>query len=490
MLSHQTNSDPPQEVEPQNSGLLDLSRQLRNLLLLRPLFQLELNKFRIGDEGTPDAGLFQGVDTSYLALSVLDLMMESTTISMGATYEEVLEHLANAAKAMKPALTDAQSYRVGETLLATLDNKANSYREFTFEHFDATKGAMRNVRFRLVRYEPDLEDVYRYRPTPEGYLVYLGMLDLSPEDSQELMEKMLDLLVQRGRFDAALDIAKRARTLSIEYRQRIRDRLHQAHRAPGSVNWSKDLGPYLSDARDHVGKRQHEDQRMEEAVKEALQEADELRTRASLAGLLKVLQSASTLRGQLVGDIASAGDNFLESQRSVFRARRPTGLPDLESRLLPQLLDMTVEELAASGEDLLSALYPTTWPKLYDLNTVFALLLEQRAEDGTQDKDDGEIAPYEPPLPEFPESVIRTVTGWLKGKFSGEKSYRVDELLDLAEDEGMDRAMRRCLVLILFRSFSPSETEFPQVISEATGRFFSDVAAGTNLTFTPKGAQE
>lgn len=489
MLSHQTNSDPPQEVASQNSGFLDLSRQLRNLLLLRPLFQLELNKFRIGDEGTPDAGLFQGVDTSYLALSALDLMMESTTISMGATYGEVLDHLADAAKAMKPALADAQSYRIGEIVLATLDNKANSYREFTFEHFDATKRAMRNVRFRLVRYEPDLEDVYRYRPTPEGYLVYLGMLDLSPEDSQELMEKMLDLLVQRGRFDAALDIAKRARTLSIEYRQRIRDRLHQAHRAPGSVNWSKDLGPYLSDARNHVGKRQHEDQRMEEAVKEALREADEPRARVSLAGLLKVLQSASTLRGQLVGDIASAGDNFLASQRSVFRARRPTGLPDLESRLLPQLLDMTVEALAASGEDLLSALYPTTWPKLYDLNTVFALLLEQRAEDGPQDKDDGEIAPYEHPLPEFSESVIRTVTGWLKSKFSGEKSYRVDELLDLAEDEGMDRAMRRCLVLILFRSFSPSETEFPQVISEATGRFFSDVATGTNLTFTPKGAQ-
>lgn len=489
MLSHQISSDLPQEVESQNSGLLDLSRQLRNLLLLRPLFQLELNKFRIGDEGTPETGLFQGIDTSYLALSALDLMMEATTISMGSTYEEVLGYLAQTAKAMKPALDDAQSHRVGETVLATLDNKANSYREFTFEHFDVNKGAMRNVRFRLVCYEPDLEDIYRYRPTSEGYLVYLGMLDLSPEDSQELMEKMLDLLVKRGRFDAALDIAKRARTLSIEYRQRIRDRLHQAHRAPGSVNWSKDLKPYLSDARDHVGKRQREDQRMEEAVKDALQEADEPRTRVSLAGLLKVLQSASTLRGQLVGDIASAGDNFLTSQRSVFRARRPTGLPDLESRLLPQLLDMTVEALAASGEDLLSVLYPTTWPKLYDLNTVFALLLEQRSEDGPQDKDDGEIAPYERPLPEFPESVIRTVTGWLKSKFSGEKSYRVDELLDLAKDEGMDRSMRRCLVLILFRSFSPAETEFPQVISEATGRFFSDVAAGTNLTFTPKGAQ-
>lgn len=481
--------DLPQTMACPDSTLLDLSRQLRNLLLLRPLFQLERNKLHIGDEGAPDAGLFQEIDTAYLALSALDLMMESTTISMGATHEEVLGHLAGVARAMKSSLTDSQSYRVGEAVLGMLDNKANSYREFSFEHFDAAKGAMRNMRFRLVRYEPDLADVYRYRPTAEGYLVYLGMLDLSPEDSQELMEKMLDLLVQRGRFDAALEIAKRARTLSIEYRQRIRDRLHQAYRAPGSVNWSKDLNPYLADARDHVGKRQQEDQRMEEAVKEALQEADEPRIRASLAGLLKVLQGASTLRGQLVGDIASAGDNFLASQRSVFRARRPTGLPDLESRLLPQLMDLTVTDLATQGEDLLSALYPTTWPKVYDLNTVFALLLEQRAEDGPPDKEEGEIARYAPAPPEFPESVIRTVSGWLRGKFSNARRYRVDELLDLAEDEGMDRAMRRCLVLILFRSFSPSETEFPQVVSEADGRFFSEVAAGTNLTFTPKEAQ-
>lgn len=161
----------------------------------------------------------------------------------------------------------------------------------------------------------------------------------------------------------------------------------------------------------------------------------------------------------------------------------------MESRLLPQLMDLTVKDLATQGEDLLSALYPTTWPKVYDLNTVFSLLLEQRAEDGPPDKEEGEITRYAPAPPEFPESVIRTVSGWLRGKFSNARSYRVDELLDLAEDEGMDRAMRRCLVLILFRSFSPSETEFPQVVSEADGRFFSEVAAGTNITFTPKEAQ-
>ena len=58
-----------------SQSLLDLSRQQRNLLLLRPLFQLELNKFRIGDG---DQALFTGIDTHYLALSALDFMMVAT----------------------------------------------------------------------------------------------------------------------------------------------------------------------------------------------------------------------------------------------------------------------------------------------------------------------------------------------------------------------------------------------------------------------------
>lgn len=85
------------------SGLLDLSRQQRNLLLLRPLFALELNKQRVGE----DSALFQGVDTQYLVLSVLDRMMEGTTVSTGCTSEEVLTHLADVVAAMKPSLSKA-----------------------------------------------------------------------------------------------------------------------------------------------------------------------------------------------------------------------------------------------------------------------------------------------------------------------------------------------------------------------------------------------
>ncbi|AXW60598.1 hypothetical protein CJO94_00055 [Ralstonia solanacearum] len=465
-----------------SSGLLDLSRQQRNLLLLRPLFQLELNKQRIGEDGN----LFESVDTHYLLLSALDRMMEGTTVSTGCTGDEVFTHIADTAAAMKPSLSKVQLAKVADTVLAALDNKANSYKEFSFEYFDATRKSTRGIRFRLVTYDPDIEDVYRYKPTAEGYLVYLGMLDLSPEDAQELMEKMLDLLVQRGRFDAALEIARRARTLSIEYRQLIRDRLYQAYRAPGTVNWRRDISAGLDRAREHVRLRQAEDQRMEESVLHALRQAEEPKARANLALLLKTLQSAGMLRSQLVGDISGANDRFLESQRAMFRARRSTGLPDLESQLLPRLVELPANVLAKQAANALSALYPPALPRVYDLNSLFSLLLEQRIEDGEPEDDDGEITPFVPPPLQFDEAIIRQVTDWLTGKFSLGQTWRLDELLAEAEDAGFDRTMRRCVVLMLFRAYSHSETEFKNMRADALDEFIADVARGTNLRFTPK----
>ncbi len=472
-------------VEEVNPSLLDLSKQQRNLLLLRPLFQLELNKMRVGGESTGDQGLFAGIDTHYLVLSVLDFMMEGTTMNMGCTKDEVIGHLTTIAAKIKPELTAIHSNRVAEAVIDALDNKGGAYKEFSFEFFDARSNATKSIRFRLVTYEPDLEDVYRYRPTSEGYLVYLGMLDLSPEDSQELMEKMLDLLVQRGRFEAALEIAKRARKLSIEYRQLIRDRLMQAYRAPGSVNWTKEMAGKLDAARTHVRGRQSEDQRMEEAVREALLSAEEPKTRQDLAQLFNTLQGAGLLRSNLVNDITVAPDKFLEAQRAVFRARRPSGLPDLETRLFPQLLDLPANVLSDNADSCISGFYPSTWPKVYDLNSVFSMLLERRAEELEPEEDDGEITPHAEPLDQFSVVLIESVEQWLKKRFSTGDSYRVDELLGLAEDEGLSSTMRRCMVLMLFRSFAQSESLFPNMRCDASGRFSLDIAQGTNLVFSP-----
>lgn len=470
-----------------STDLLDLSRQQRNLLLLRPIFQLERYKTMLGDEGSADRTLFHGIDTHYLALSALDLMMEATTVSSGSTSVEVTAHLGYIASRMKPSLTSHQTRRIADVVLDALDNKANNHREFSAEFFDALAGTTKSIRYRLVRFEPDADDVYRYRPTAEGYLVYLGMLDLEPEDSQELMEKMLDLLVRRGRFEAAVEIARRARKYSIEYRQLIRNRLYQAYRAPGSVNWSRDMANRLDEARAHVRQRQAEDARMEEAVGEALLGADEPKTRESLVQLKETIRSASLIRLQLVTDINVAPEHFIEAQRAVFRARKPTGLPDLEPQLLPQLVNLPARVLSTEADVFISALYPPVWPKVYDLNSVFSLLLEQRGEDTEVETDPGSIEKIGPLPDQFPKELVQRANDWLTEKFGAGQRLRIDQLLDVAEDEGLDRTTRRCLVLILFRSFARSENEFKNVSVELTGETFHvDIAQGSALEFVPQ----
>lgn len=479
----------PAEGEGITVSLLDLTKQQRNLILLRPVFALELSKNSYGLDAR-GTGLMEGIDTSYLILSALDFMMEGTTMNMGCTQEEVLGHLTSIALQMKSSLTFAFATKVAEIVIDTLDNKAKGYKEFEFEYFDAPTRQIRQVRFRLVTYEPDLEDLYRYRPTSEGYLVYLGMLDMAPEDAQVLMEKMLDVLLKRGAFDVALEVAKRARKLSLEYRQLIQDRMNQAIRAPGSVNWVTDVETKLGDARSHVRGRQAEDHRMEEAVREAILNAEDPKARRDLAQLFETLRGAGIIRSYLVNDISVAPARFLDTQKSVFRARRPAGLPDLEARLLPQLLGLNTNVLASNAEVIVSSFHPPTWPKVYDLNSVFSLLLERRVEEGPPDEDDGEITPYVPYPDRFPKELILKVEDWISRKFATSGTYHLDELIRQGADAGFDLDMLHFAIIRLFRCYSPTESTFPHVTVEADGRFALEVASGTNLMFISKDSHD
>jgi len=222
---------------------------------------------------------------------------------------------------------------------------------------------------------------------------------------------------------------------------------------------------------------------MEDSVRDALLQAEELKTRESLAALLKTIKGASLTRTQLVTDITTAPERFMQAQTALFRARKPSNLPDLETRILPELVRAHVKLLAKEAEAAISALYPPTTPRIYDLNSVFALLLERRADDVPIDEEPGEIMPFEPPEDQFSETLIRETQDWLARKFANGESFHVDELLALAEDEGLETLHRRCLTLMLFRCFADSETLFPNVQASADGYFYSDIGEGTNLKF-------
>jgi len=463
-----------EEVERLGSQpLLDLGRQQRNLLLMRPLFQLDSNKTRYPE--------LEGVDTNYLVLSLLDYLMEGTTVGLGRRPEDTTVFLAEVLHTMRSELPAKGCQRGARVVLDHIKNDGELFR---CDYYDGRTRENAVLKFRLIDVDADAEDNWYYKPTHHGYLVYLGMLDLAPEDAEELMNKMLDLLVQRGRFEEAREIAQRARKASIENSQRIRDILSRANRAPASVHWTKDVAPHLDTARDHVRARQVEDQRMLDAVRAKVPGADDT-ARPSIIAVLDEISAASVVRTNLQGDITKAPEQFSQSNIGAFRARRRTGLPDLDAQLLPQLMQLACGELAEFADQEFSCLLGWQFPRIYDLDSVFSALLDAHDQDEPPDDEDGDIESMVEILPEFSDETLARVKDWVGRAIKGDTPVTMEALYQQAEAYGFDSTAKRCLYFYLNQAYAPSEGLLTEVRVTAKGRFENDIVEGSNLVFSP-----
>ncbi len=461
--------------------LLELSRQQRNLLLMRPVFELEARKLTY-EAPASKRRLFESIDASYLVLSLLDDLMEAVAVGSGRTTNEVIHHIAEIACTMQPEMHEEDCYRIGEVVLDAVANRSDKHKSFEYDYFDATTKSTQTHRFKLVDYAPDISDSYRFVPTREGYLVYLGMLDLAPEDAAELMEKMLHLLIDRGRFSEAIDIAKKARTISIEFSQKIRDTILRARRAPSTVNWKNEIQPRLHDARSHVHNRQREDSRMNDAVQSSLSAAYEYSVRQNLGALRKLLQDSVKLRTRLLQDIMSAPEQFMEAQRALFKIKTATNLPDLENLLLPEVMRLSLSTLAEIAEPVASAFMTASLKRIFDLNSATQLLLEKRESGSDPEPDDGEILPIDDLQNIFSKEQLDNAMVWLLDKLSHVSATSSEILLNSAAADGLSEPVCHCIALLLYQYFGTEDATRAFNISATQDRFRLQFVSGTILT--------
>lgn len=469
--------------EQEQLGLLDLSKQLQNVLLMKPLFKLDLDKNRYRDEQGASSGL-EKLDTNFLVLALFDFLMEGVALGGGRTSSEVVMHLVEAILAMDPTLDSLRAESCAEKIFDAVLNRAGTYRDFEYEFFHGPSGAFRKFRFSLIRFTQEASGQYLYKPTEEGYLVYLGMLDLSPDISSELMEKMLDLLVSRGKYREAIDIARRARTLSIEYRQTIGDAVSRVKRAPASIKWSRDMTPRLTEARVHVEKRRKEDERMIESVDESITRSREATIKQDLFVLKGLLSSSSNIRTRLLNELATAPEEFLRAQKFLFRPRGNIGLPNLDDVLLPAVLKLPVWYLARESDKITTGFQKPVFPGVFDFNSILYSILSRRTRPALPLIEDGEIIPAKPEPPQYPVEMIEFVQNWASALLHREDKITIEQILTKAHAELHSDIEIKCLVHMLFRSFAPSESVFYQSRVNLTGRRFrTSLVQGTSLQF-------
>ena len=75
--------------------------------------------------------LFEGLDTNYLSLLLIDFLVEGGMLGRGRTHPEVLAFMAEVAQRLKPSLEDAEARKVGSEILgglANVDNRQDALR--------------------------------------------------------------------------------------------------------------------------------------------------------------------------------------------------------------------------------------------------------------------------------------------------------------------------------------------------------------------------
>lgn len=466
----------------QGMGGVNLARQLKNLLLMRPLYELALTTRPFDDSGDL---LFTGMDTNFLCLSLFDFVMEGSVFDFGRRREEVLEHLAQKARLMKPGLTVEQGRRIGAKIVDGLHNTGNLSRPFEYDYFDAASGEMKRFTFQLLRYTRSEDDVYCYRVTEEGYLVYLGMLDISAEDMQFFLDKLLVHLIQRGKVDEALHISDRSRRESMRYRESIREQLNRAHRSPESVSWRKDLEPFLDHSRQHIDERRKEGRKLVQVVQDQMNQVSDQSRREKFQALYESLDDERKIGLNLLRDVNEAGDNYRWAQAKMFSARRRQSLPDIEETLLPPLLEATVPQLAEIADENSYALLSLRREKQFFLGDMVEALTAERHEPAEATEEIEDVVAMLVPQPHFDEASIEMATGFvtaaMQDAFALKRAISSEAIIGLAEQKALPPQAQEYTLHLLYKLFAYPE-EGMRVIKD--GRFSSRIADAARLVYS------
>ena len=452
----------------------DLSRQLRHLVLTEPFGRLIADQVH----WLPD-GKAEQLDLRYLALALLDMVMERSTMDVGCTLDEAARFGAELLLALDATLTDAQAQNLARKTLDLLLNARERHQEFRVRYYDPARRDWMAHSFRLLRIAAGEDGLTRLKPGDAALTLQLAMLDISPEFMAEAESLMIRKAIERGRFADAQSIAARARLRSLDYQSRLRERLFRIQRAPEAFSWRDEVLPQLKHARTHLEERQAQDATLMDAVREHLPLTREAKARAALIQLKATLEDAATRHNRLHADVMQANERFRKAQESAFRARRRAPVPDPEAQLLMPLLQAPLAVLAAQGEVIWAACAHTRVPKQIHLASLFEACLA--AAPTALPAQDEAIEELLMPLPErFSAELIASTEHWLKSRVADGESWRISQTLALAEDEQWSDARRRCALHVTLRSFSPQDDRLGMTV-QYIGTMQHALAAGDDL---------
>ena len=453
-----------------------LTRQQRYLLLAEPIARLSIDRRVVFRDDPAIAEL----DVQYLALSALDFVMERSAIESGALPADIVDHVASEATRIRPTLTEEQSRKAGQVVLDHLANARDGHKAFRAEYYDVERSRFSFDDFRLLVLFSASDGSVRFKLGRGAQVLTLAMLDIAPEFAQEAEAIMIRKAVERGHFQDAHTLARRARMRSIHFQQFIDDRLYRVRRAADRVVWSREVLPQLDEARTHLGDRQKHEAAIIESVREHVPHARG-DTRDHLIDIMSTMEDCHERHAVLFRRVMTASEEFRQLQVRAFRADERPEVPDLEDRILVPLLGAPMSVISAMSDEIGVVFAAPTPPRLYDLALLFASCVRPRFRPDPAATDEaGDLERLERVPPEFDADELRAAEDWLIRAISVRTRLDMKSAIREADDQGLAASTLRCVLFLMLRSWCPDDDPLG-VIASIDGALAHERAAGDNL---------
>ncbi len=417
--------------------------QLHNLALCQPIMQMEALKNDLIRDGSK---LLTGIDTRYLALTLIEYLMSESFFRRGASREEAAEHLAPHARQMKPSLSDDEANRVAFFVFDHLANAKADQSTFKIDYWDAARSRWDWHEFRLLEYRQVDSEQWLWTATQDGLMLLLSMLSIDPELTAEIEKAMLERLIEQGRVEDAAALAERARIESFRFHQDIDRQIFWAARGE-RVDWAKIIAPRIGDARVRIRKRAGLDENVLDAIRERLHLADP-DDRGALVRMRRILEECQETHTRLDTRLNSAWSEYLDHQASEFALRQDGMLVDPEDVILRPLLRVPLTAITpAVADTITAALGPMRVRHLPQLVDLLDMAMVAPPERTPPPEGPDDIDPYAEPVPTFDREVERKVKEWFQTQVQRDRRINTEALLLRAAAEEFTRDEILCLAL-------------------------------------------
>ncbi|MDT5000919.1 MAG: hypothetical protein QOK12_3024 [Mycobacterium sp.] len=406
----------------------DLKDRWKTLQLLGPVFEL-LNR------AAPRADIdHRSYDLAQLALRLIDYIVHNQASLEGSvSLDSVTDHLTQVARRMNPGDPSRPFVKVARLVFNAVFNDGRPH-EATWLEVDGTgdgtgDGAGADVfRFRLLRMV-DSESGAAVTATDEAILLYLQALNTDLADRALALKLLVEIQMQAGEFDKALDSARQATRTARGLSASLRERLADTQRDVGTVDWHGEMPQWLGEVRGQIRLQIDRDRQLSVL---ASQSGDDPAAAEACRRIADEVRLGGDVWTRLERFVLSAIPVFLEAQNTQrFRPRGLAAAIDMARDVFEPAIAAPDDLFAGAVGVLVKGVAAPPTPVCWALGDLTDLLFRAPTSYDRRPPevdDPGELG--EPPGDSIPQDIARCAADVLS--VAAERPARVSELLGLA----------------------------------------------------------